>query len=239
MNKVFRVVWNSTLGCWQVAGELVRNKTKSGSASLLVVAGLLAPNGAFAGVADNALPSGGVVASGAAAVQQANAQMVIQQSSQNLVMDWQSFDIGANASVKFEQPNVNAAALNRIHSSHPSEILGQLQANGQVVLADSHGFVFGANAAINVNSLVASTLAISEQGFLDGSIHAQAASATTASPNGSISTAADIKAAGGMVALIAPSIANTGNIETNGGQIALLAGNKVRIDCNPPIISIS
>lgn len=32
MNKVFSVVWNTSLRCWVVASELASKKTKSGSA---------------------------------------------------------------------------------------------------------------------------------------------------------------------------------------------------------------
>ncbi len=91
--------------------------------------------------------------------------MTIRQVSDKATLDWKSFNIGAGNAVKFEQPSVTSVALNNIHQHDPSRIQGTLTANGQVYLVNQNGFVFGKNAQINVNSLVASTLNISEQTF--------------------------------------------------------------------------
>jgi filamentous hemagglutinin len=91
--------------------------------------------------------------------------MTIQQLSDKATLNWKSFNIGPQNSVKFEQPSSTSVALNNIRQGDPSRIYGTLTANGQVYLVNQNGFLFGKNAQINVNSLVASTLDISEQTF--------------------------------------------------------------------------
>ena len=44
MNKVFRVIWNASLGCWVVASELAKSHSKSSKIAMLVAA-LLLPAG--------------------------------------------------------------------------------------------------------------------------------------------------------------------------------------------------
>ena len=96
------------------------------------------------------LPVGGQVAAGQASVQVNGSQMTINQGTDKAVLNWQSFDIGASAGVRFNQPSRSSVALNRVQSSDPSQIFGQLSANGQVVLVNPSGVVFGPNARIDV-----------------------------------------------------------------------------------------
>ena len=76
-----------------------------------------------------ALPQGGQVAAGDAQIASNAAEMAIHQNSQNAVINWQSFNIAAGERVSVLQPNAQAALLNRVLGSNPSEIFGQLQAN--------------------------------------------------------------------------------------------------------------
>jgi filamentous hemagglutinin len=91
--------------------------------------------------------------------------MTIRQLSDKATLDWKSFNIGPDNAVRFEQPSATSVALNNIHQGDPSRIQGRLTANGQVYLVNQNGFVFGKNAEVNVNALVASTLNISEETF--------------------------------------------------------------------------
>ncbi len=65
------------------------------------------------------------------------------------------------------QPGSTSVALNRVWDPklNPSRILGTLQANGQVYLINRNGILFGQGARIDVSSLVASTLDISDATF--------------------------------------------------------------------------
>ena len=99
--------------------------------------------------------------------------MTIRQATDQAILNWQTFNIGASASVNFIQPSASSIALNRVLGSDPSAIYGQLTANGQVFLVNPSGVLFGPGARVDVAGLVASTLAIRD---------ADSPTATTASP---------------------------------------------------------
>ena len=82
----------------------------------------------------------------------------ISQTTGTAILNWSSFNIAAGNSVTFQQPSSSAIALNRIFQASPSQIFGQLNANGQIYLVNLNGFVFGPNSSVNVGSLLASSL---------------------------------------------------------------------------------
>ena len=98
-----------------------------------------------------------VTAGSATAVVTQNA-LKVTQTSNSAILNWSSFNIGANGSVTFKQPSTSSIALNRIFQGSPSQILGQLNANGQVYLVNLNGFLFGAHSTVNVGSLLVSSL---------------------------------------------------------------------------------
>ncbi|MDT8406750.1 MAG: filamentous hemagglutinin family protein [Methylococcales bacterium] len=174
----------------------------------------------------------------------------IEQFSDRATLEWKSFNIDPGHEVVFKQPSETAIALNNIHQQDASKILGSLTANGQVYLINQNGFLFGNNAQINVNSLVASTLGINQEDFARGITKVFDLN-RTAALNGSgetyikdsqgnfvldqngekikiqifIEPGAEISTAGngGRVILAAPSITNQGTISTPDGQTILAA----------------
>lgn len=95
-------------------------------------------------------------------------KMVINQYTDQAVLNWQSFNIGKDSSVQFKQPGASSVALNRIFQSDPSKIFGKLSANGQVYLVNQNGFVFDRDSQVDVNTLLVSTLDISDDTFKRG-----------------------------------------------------------------------
>src|SRR5688500_4344152 len=87
-------------------------------------------------ISSTALPSGGRVVGGEALITQQGAAMAVNQASPRTAIDWQSFSIGSQASVSFNQPSASAIALNRVTGIDGSQILGRLSANGQVFLVN-------------------------------------------------------------------------------------------------------
>ena len=155
--------------------------------------------------APTALPTGAQIAAGQANIVQQNNTLTVQQQTDKLITNWQSFDIGSQATVNFQQPNSDSVALNRITNQDPTQILGNLNANGQIFLLNPAGIIIGNEAQVNVNTLVATTLNMTDQDFLDENY------ALTGDPNslskiinqGTITTPE-----GGRVALIAPVVEN-------------------------------
>src|SRR5260221_700342 len=102
------------------------------------------------------MPELAVIVSGEAQISQENALLNITTSDQ-VILDWNSFSIAAGETVKFSQPSSASAVLNRVTGSEMSQIMGMLQANGKVYLINPNGLIIGRDAVINTASFIAST----------------------------------------------------------------------------------
>lgn len=96
--------------------------------------------------------------------------MLVQQNSTRAIYAWDSFDIGADASVRFDMAQPGSSALNRIGSANPSYIYGKLSATngGEILLYNRNGLLFGGGAQVNVGSLIATTLSPRDDDFKTG-----------------------------------------------------------------------
>jgi len=241
LNHVFNVVWNTARRCWTAVCEFAR-RSHGGSASASILRPLLASSTfvAVLGHAEpalaappplhvpavdvGALPEGGVIAQGDAAIAVNGNAMTVDQNSDRAVINWQSFNIGRAASVHFEQNSADAVALNRVLGSDVSQIYGQLSATGQVFLLNSNGVVFGESAQIDVGGLAASTMSLSDADFMAGNYHFEGDS------DAAIYNAGSLNADAGYVALLANRIENEGLISARLGSVVLAAGETVTLD---------
>lgn len=179
--------------------------------------------GAFA---VHAAPQGGTITAGQGSIGPSGGTTTttIHQASQRLAIEWQSFGIDANETVRFVQPGRGAIALNRVTGGNASEILGRLEANGQVFLLNPSGVLFGRGAQVNVGGLLASTLDMSDTDFLAGR-HVLRGNGGVVRNEGSI-RAAD----GGYIALVGRQVHNTGTLVADKGTVALAAGAQATLD---------
>lgn len=168
-------------------------------------------------------PSGGRVTAGSGSIGRSGLTTTIDQHSQNLSLNWQSFNIGADSTVDFVQPNAQSIAVNRIADPNGSVILGHLNANGQVFLINPNGVLFGQGARVNVGGLVASTLDVGDGELGSGTLHFRG------DGNGKVINRGSINAANGYVALLGPQVSNQGMLAANGGTVALAGGNAVTL----------
>src|SRR5215475_10050107 len=76
----------------------------------------------------------GGVTSGQATITQSYTTTNVNQSTQAASINWQSFNIGSNSVVNFNQPNSTSVTLNRVTGTENSVIDGVLNANGYVFL---------------------------------------------------------------------------------------------------------
>lgn len=180
------------------------------------------------------LPTGMQVVNGAASLQQSGAQLTVTNSN-NAILNWNNFSIGAGNSVHFAQPGASSQVLNRVVGNDPSNILGNLSSNGRVWLLNPNGVLFGANARVDVAGLVASTLNLSSSDWLAGHYRF-----TAGAPGAGIDNQGELRTTlGGQVALIGESVSNEGIIEAAGGQITLAAGQSVElVDTGAPNLSV-
>ncbi|MBD3768125.1 MAG: filamentous hemagglutinin N-terminal domain-containing protein [Gammaproteobacteria bacterium] len=243
MNRIYRVVFNHTLGVWQAVSEVGKGRKKSKTHKSVQEPGLLGILSRLSGqavlgslllvstqVMANSLPTGGQVVTGNAAISQNGAVMDITQTTDKTAINWQSFNIGQGNTVNFHQPSASSVALNRVIGSDVSSIQGAINANGQVFLINPNGILFSPTAQVNVGGLVASTLDISTEDFLNGNYSFEGASSNAIINQGNI-TAAN----GGYIAMIAAKIENTGTITANAGDVLMGAGSKVTLDMGGPV----
>ena len=241
MNRVYRVVWNVRRRVWQAAAETCGRQRRgalsaggSGSASrpsaprlasgaLLLI---LIPFTARAGT----LPDGGRVVAGDASIGRQGDTLNIDQTSRNAAIDWRSFSVGEGNTVRFNQPGRDAATLNRVTGGEVSSIRGAIEANGRVFLVNPNGVHFSSTARVDVGALVASTLDISTEDFMNGDYRFSGDSANAVINRGNIRTAQ-----GGLVAMIAAEIVNTGDITTPRGSTLMGAGSTVTLDLGGPV----
>ncbi len=173
-------------------------------------------------------PNNGSVVGGAATIQgQGTANVVVNQSTQSAIINWQSFNIGAGETTRIYMPNSSSTQLDRVIGGSPTQILGTLYSNGKVFLVNPDGILFGMGARINVGSLVATTNDITNSDFMAGRYNFT----IPGNPNASIVNMGTITAqTGGFAALVAPGVRNTGTITARLGTIALASGNMFTLD---------
>lgn len=175
-----------------------------------------------------AAPDGGQVVAGSAAISQSANTTTINQSSSSAVINWNNFNTNINESVNFIQPSSSAVALNRITSGTPTTFAGQLTANGQVWILNPAGVLFTSTSKIDVGGLVATTLNISDNNFMNKNY---ALSQSPNYPQSSVINNGLITAhENGLVALVAPTVENNGVITANMGNVLLASGTVATLD---------
>ena len=171
---------------------------------------------------------------GGAANQVIGDTLHIDQQTDRAILNWDSFNVGANNQVEFHQPGTSSIALNRIFQNDPSRILGKVSANGQIYLYNKNGFVFGKDSTVDVNTLVASTLNVSDDVFSGGIVREfddTGKAAFESSAHDPKNAAIQVEAGAnihigknGRLIMAAPNVTNAGNISADEqGQIILVA----------------
>jgi filamentous hemagglutinin family protein len=174
-------------------------------------------------------PAGGSVSQGSASIAQSGNTLTVTETSNKAVINWNSFDIGAGETTQFVQPSSSAIVLNRVNSTSASQIYGNLTANGNIVIINQNGVLFGAGSKVDVNSLVVSTANISDSDFMNatGPLNFN----LPGNPNASIINNGTITAAdAGLVGLVAPNVINNGTITANLGRVQLASGDTATVD---------
>jgi filamentous hemagglutinin family protein len=93
----------------------------------------------------------------------------IRQTAPQAVLNWETFNIGRHTTLAIDQ-NIGGSqvgqwvAFNKVNdpSGIPSQILGSIQANGQVYVINRNGIIFGGASQVNTHIFVASALPIND-----------------------------------------------------------------------------
>ena len=171
---------------------------------------------------DIELPTGAQVVQGKINFETSNNHLNVTQDTQNGIINWNTFNIGQNASVHFQLPGSSSSTLNRVTSATPSQIFGNLTSNGQIFLLNPSGVYFGSGARVNVGSLIASTQSMSNEDFLSQNyLFSQTELSGEIVNQGSI--------IGEQIAMVSPRFTNLGDILATSGDVVVASGDKVKL----------
>ncbi|HHX0513648.1 TPA: filamentous hemagglutinin N-terminal domain-containing protein [Haemophilus influenzae] len=162
--------------------------------------------------------------------------MTINQKTPTTQIDWKSFDIGKDKEVKFEQPNENAVAYNRVIGGNASQIQGKLTANGKVYLANPNGVIITKGAEINVAGLLATTKdleKISENG------NSNSYQFTRKTKEGQVVKNQGKIKAKDFVVLNGDEVINEGEIDATNGKVYLSSGYNFTFTLSDSGISVA
>src|SRR5215469_5067038 len=130
----------------------------------LIAAVCVAAVPAFAG---DVLPTNGTVTAGSASIVRTNPSTLnINQSTNQAIINWNSFSVGRGGTVNFNQPSAASSTLNRVTGTTPSWIAGTINAPGTVLLVNPNGIAITKSGVVNVGSFVGSTLNIKDSDYL-------------------------------------------------------------------------
>ena len=174
-------------------------------------------------------PTGEQVVGGSATFTRPDAGTLnVNQGTNRVVINWDSFNIGTGATTQFYQPGRGSLAINRVTGNHedPTQILGTLKSNGNIMVLDKNGVLFGKNATINVGGIIASTGDINNKAAMhDKKLTLGNFGAGSIVNEGTINVAD-----AGLAAFVSPTIVNDGIINAKLGRVGFGAGSKVTLD---------
>jgi filamentous hemagglutinin family protein len=187
--------------------------------SLMACSAMAAPEGASVELGDVTIHDEG------------SSNVIVEQFSERALINWKSFDTKKDESISFKQPGASSIAVNVIHSGSPTKFMGSLDANGQVVLINTSGIVFGKSSRVDVAGLVATTLDLDRETFSEkgGPLHFKAGEkfdAEASIVNRGVMTVAEA----GLVGFVSPVVQNNGVIEATLGTVHLGSGDEFTVD---------
>jgi filamentous hemagglutinin family protein len=194
------------------------------STALVAVAVVCASSSALAA------PQGGVGVAGNTVIESTGSTTTIRQTSGRAIIRWDSFNVGASEHVDFQQPSSSSITVNRIQDSNPSQIDGRITANGNIMLLNPNGVVFGAGSRVDVGGVVASTSDLEDDAaFMAGG---DVKLTRPGNPDAQIINHGTMTIGqAGFAGLVAPHVENHGVIEaTSWEKLSLASGDISTID---------
>ncbi|WP_146012628.1 filamentous hemagglutinin N-terminal domain-containing protein, partial [Janthinobacterium sp. AD80] len=168
--------------------------------------------------------------------------VVVQQTADKAILNWETFNVGKDTTLTFQQQK-DWAVLNRVNDpqARPSQIQGQIKADGTLLLVNRNGIVFTGTSQVDTRSLVAAAARISDTQFQKNGLYSSgtAGSTTFTDAAGKVQVHAGARVSsnapkgstegGGYVMLLGTEVHNGGEISSPKGQALLAAGDSFSI----------
>ncbi|MBX9800086.1 MAG: filamentous hemagglutinin family protein [Burkholderiaceae bacterium] len=174
----------------------------------------------------------------------------IKQTADKAILNWETFNIGKNTILQFDQ-QADWSVLNRINNTTaPSVIQGQIKAPGTVMIVNANGIVFTGSSQVNTRNLVAAAVGMTNDQFNKGiyseklgnndiptfgnAVNAATGVAGVANAFGVVveqgalietHQTTSATQGGGYVLMVGGQVSNAGTINTANGQTTLAAGD--------------
>ena len=116
----------------------------------MTMAAFLATTSSAYAVGLTETPTGGVVVGGSSAITYGTGSMTVDQSTDRSVINWDTYNIGQDASATYNMPGSTSLSVNRVVGQDPSQILGTLKSNGRIMILDPNGVFFSKTATVDV-----------------------------------------------------------------------------------------
>ncbi len=248
----------SSLNNLQLAARAiaVQQAAQQAARQAAIATGSKVPEGLAEGglkVDSNSLTAGWFNANGPTQVQADGKTVVsVKQTADKAILNWETLNIGQNTTLQFDQL-ANWSVLNRVNDplARPSQVRGQIKADGTVMLVNRNGIVFTGSSQVDTRSLVAAAVGMSDSQFkkgiysetlgsgfkptlandlvLNGSVatHANATADVVVQAGAQISTRKPqtVTEGGGYVLLAGREVHNGGSLSAPNGQVMLAAGD--------------
>ncbi|AKR44453.1 filamentous hemagglutinin N-terminal domain-containing protein [Methylophilus sp. TWE2] len=249
LNHVYRLVWSKLKQAWVAVAETTRAHGKSSvngqvraikepvasgilDASLssstkwrfVVASAFAAAIMPFSSMADNNVVAG-VVAGDLTVKDISDTHTQYIHTANVNIVDFYKFGVMKGHQLDVIMPDA-ARALYRVIGNSQSEIMGTLNSNGSLFLINQNGILFGQGSEVNVGNIVASSLNISNEAFLQGNYQFTAGNLV-----GNIENRGVIKTQNeGYIVLLGNTVDNSGTLVASNGSVVLGSAQTATLD---------
>lgn len=249
LNHVYRLVWSKFQQAWVAVAETTRALGKSsvngqvratkvpaasdiGDASLtsstkwrfVVASAFAAAIMPFSSMADTNVVAG-VVAGDLTVKDISDTHTQYIHTANVNIVNFYKFGVMKGHQLDVVMPDA-ARALYRVIGNSRSEIMGTLNSNGSLFLINQNGILFGQGAEVNVGNILASSLNISNEAFLQGNYQFTAGNLV-----GNIENRGVIKAQNeGYIVLLGNTVDNSGTLVASNGSVVLGSAQTATLD---------
>lgn len=247
LNHVYRLVWSKLQQAWVAVSETTRahgkssvngqvSETKATSRVLdtsltsstkwrfVVASAFIAAIMPFSSMADNNVVAG-VVAGDLTVKDISDTHTQYIHTANVNIVDFYKFGVMKGHQLDVIMPDA-ARALYRVIGNSQSEIMGTLNSNGSLFLINQNGILFGQGSEVNVGNIVASSLNISNEAFLQGNYQFTAGNLV-----GNIENRGVIKTQNeGYIVLLGNTVDNSGTLVASNGSVVLGSAQTATLD---------
>jgi filamentous hemagglutinin family protein len=167
--------------------------------------------------------------------------VTIKQTAQQALLNWETFNVGKNTTLTFDQSAAGSSAnqwiaFNKVNdpTGNPTQILGTIKAQGQVYVINRNGVIFGGSSQVNTGALTVSALPINDelvangllnnpsQAFLFNGLGQGPIGDVTVQAGAQIKTSVSADGNGGRIFLAGANVTNNGTLTSPSDRSSLL-----------------